>query len=134
MRYVSTRGSAPVLDFEGATLAGLAADGGLYVPEAWPTLTRDEIAALADLEGAKADQLDLLALLEGLGDDIDDGGDSGVSVLFRNFSLSSDFGNQFRLIHYETTSKKYSASRGVAKHRKSPENLGESAISPAKSL
>ena len=91
-------------------------------------------AALADLEGAKADQLDLLALLEGLGDDIDDGGDSGVSVLFRNFSLSGDFGNLFRLIHYETTSKKYSASRGVSKHRKSPENLGESAISPAKSL
>lgn len=50
MRYVSTRGNAPVLDFEGATLAGLAADGGLYVPEAWPTLTRDEIAAMADLD------------------------------------------------------------------------------------
>ena len=50
MRYVSTRGSAPVLDFEGATLAGLAADGGLYVPEAWPAMTRDEIAALAGLD------------------------------------------------------------------------------------
>ncbi len=47
MKYVSSRGSAPTLDFEGATLAGLAADGGLYVPEAWPTLRRDEIAALA---------------------------------------------------------------------------------------
>jgi threonine synthase len=50
MRYVSTRGSAPVLDFEGATLAGLAADGGLYVPEAWPAMSRDEIAALAGLD------------------------------------------------------------------------------------
>lgn len=50
MRYVSTRGNAPVLNFEGATLAGLAADGGLYVPEAWPTMTQDEIAALADLD------------------------------------------------------------------------------------
>jgi threonine synthase len=49
MRYVSTRGSAPSLDFEGVTLAGLANDGGLYVPEAWPTLSRDEIAALAGL-------------------------------------------------------------------------------------
>ena len=49
MRYVSTRGSAPTLDFEAATLAGLASDGGLYVPEAWPGLTRDEIAALAGL-------------------------------------------------------------------------------------
>ncbi len=36
MRYVSTRGTAPVLDFEGVLLAGLARDGGLYVPEAWP--------------------------------------------------------------------------------------------------
>ncbi|MDB5684390.1 MAG: threonine synthase [Sphingomonas bacterium] len=49
MRYVSTRGSAPILDFEGATLAGLAADGGLYVPESWPTLSRGEIAAMAGL-------------------------------------------------------------------------------------
>lgn len=47
MRYVSTRGQAPVLDFEGVLRAGLARDGGLYVPEAVPTLPRDEIAALA---------------------------------------------------------------------------------------
>lgn len=50
MRYISTRGNAPVLDFEGATLAGLAADGGLYVPESWPTMTRDQIAAFAGLD------------------------------------------------------------------------------------
>ncbi|MGB7406205.1 MAG: threonine synthase [Pacificimonas sp.] len=50
MKYVSTRGDAPVLDFEGVTLAGLAADGGLYVPERWPTMSRDEIAALAGLD------------------------------------------------------------------------------------
>jgi len=49
MRYISTRGSAPILDFEAATLAGLASDGGLYLPDAWPTMTRDEIAALAGL-------------------------------------------------------------------------------------
>ena len=49
MRYISTRGAAPTLDFRGATLAGLASDGGLYVPEAWPTLTREEIAGLAGL-------------------------------------------------------------------------------------
>jgi threonine synthase len=47
MKYVSTRGSAPTLDFEGATLAGLASDGGLYVPQAWPTLSHDAIAGLA---------------------------------------------------------------------------------------
>ncbi|KQN92567.1 threonine synthase [Sphingomonas sp. Leaf231] len=49
MRYVSTRGTAPTLDFAGVTLAGLAADGGLYVPEQWPTLSPDEIGALRGL-------------------------------------------------------------------------------------
>jgi threonine synthase len=49
MRYISTRGQAPALDFEQVTLAGLAADGGLYVPEHWPSLSADEIAALAGL-------------------------------------------------------------------------------------
>ncbi len=38
MRYVSTRGRAPARDFAGVLLAGLAEDGGLYVPETWPTL------------------------------------------------------------------------------------------------
>ena len=38
MKYVSTRGAAPVLDFGDVLLAGLARDGGLYVPERWPTL------------------------------------------------------------------------------------------------
>lgn len=49
MHYVSTRGTAPRLDFEQVTLAGLAADGGLYLPENWPQLSRDEIAGLAGL-------------------------------------------------------------------------------------
>ncbi|TGX53564.1 threonine synthase [Sphingomonas gei] len=49
MRYQSTRGAAPLLGFRDVTLAGLASDGGLYVPETWPSLTRDEIAALAGL-------------------------------------------------------------------------------------
>jgi threonine synthase len=53
MEYVSTRGSAPALDFEGATLAGLAADGGLYVPREWPTFTTDEIAAMRGLPYAE---------------------------------------------------------------------------------
>ena len=47
MRYISTRGRAPALGFEAATLTGLASDGGLYVPETWPTLTQPEIEALA---------------------------------------------------------------------------------------
>jgi len=45
--YVSTRGEAPLLSFADALLAGLARDGGLYVPQTWPTFTADEIAALA---------------------------------------------------------------------------------------
>ena len=47
MRYVSTRGQGPVLSFEEVLLAGLARDGGLYVPEAWPRLAPDEIAGFA---------------------------------------------------------------------------------------
>lgn len=37
MRYVSTRGESPAVSFFDAVLAGLAPDGGLYVPETWPT-------------------------------------------------------------------------------------------------
>ena len=53
MDYVSTRGSAPALDFEGATLAGLAADGGLYLPREWPRFSEAEIAAMAGLPYAE---------------------------------------------------------------------------------
>jgi threonine synthase len=47
LRYISTRGEAPPLGFVEATLAGLARDGGLYVPESWPVFGSDQIAALA---------------------------------------------------------------------------------------
>lgn len=47
MRYISTRGEAPTLDFADCLLAGLARDGGLYVPESWPQVTPAEIAAYA---------------------------------------------------------------------------------------
>ena len=53
MRYVSTRGEAPVLEFEDVLLTGLATDGGLYVPESWPTLSPDEIRALRGLSYAE---------------------------------------------------------------------------------
>jgi threonine synthase len=53
MKYVSTRGQAASLDFEGVTLAGLASDGGLYVPEAWPQFSHDEIAAMVGLPYAE---------------------------------------------------------------------------------
>jgi threonine synthase len=47
MRYISTRGEAPPLGFVEATLAGLARDGGLYLPETWPQLDAATIAAFA---------------------------------------------------------------------------------------
>ncbi|MEF9604188.1 threonine synthase, partial [Paracoccus sp. PXZ] len=49
MRYVSTRGRAPVLDFEQAMMTGLARDGGLYLPEAIPMFSAEEIARLEGL-------------------------------------------------------------------------------------
>ncbi len=53
MRYISTRGRAPELDFAQTTLAGLADDGGLYVPQTYPQLTHAEIADLAGLTYAE---------------------------------------------------------------------------------
>ena len=53
MQYVSTRGSAPTLDFAGVTLAGLANDGGLYVPAEWPQFSREEIASMRGLPYAE---------------------------------------------------------------------------------
>ncbi|TCS40019.1 threonine synthase [Reinekea marinisedimentorum] len=43
MKYISTRGNAPELDFENVLLAGLATDGGLYVPKELPEYSLDEI-------------------------------------------------------------------------------------------
>lgn len=47
MHYISTRGSTPALDFRGATLAGLAGDGGLFVPATWPQFSPAQFQALA---------------------------------------------------------------------------------------
>lgn len=47
MNYVSSRGGAPILGFRDVLLAGLARDGGLYLPDAWPQLAPETIAALA---------------------------------------------------------------------------------------
>jgi threonine synthase len=44
-RYISTRGEAPPLGFCDVMLTGLARDGGLYVPETWPQLAPETIAA-----------------------------------------------------------------------------------------
>ena len=49
MKYVSTRGLAPALGFADVLLAGLARDGGLYVPETWPQLSEATIAGFVDM-------------------------------------------------------------------------------------
>ncbi|WNO53386.1 threonine synthase [Stakelama saccharophila] len=69
MRYVSTRGSAPVLDFEQVTLTGLAADGGLYVPEAWPRFSADQIA---DMAGLSYVETAVRVMLPFVGDSLDE--------------------------------------------------------------
>jgi len=49
MRYISTRGNAPALNFEQVVLTGMASDGGLYVPETVPQISHAEFAAMAGL-------------------------------------------------------------------------------------
>lgn len=50
MRYISTRGSAPAMDFEGVLLAGLAEDGGLYVPEQLPQFSAQQLRQFRTLD------------------------------------------------------------------------------------
>jgi threonine synthase len=68
MRYVSTRGQSPSVGFVDAVLAGLAPDGGLYVPQEWPSFTRDEIAAFA---GRPYAEVATAVLAKFVGDEID---------------------------------------------------------------
>ena len=53
MKYVSTRGEAPVLAFDDVLLAGLASDGGLYVPEEWPRFSQEELSSMAGMSYAE---------------------------------------------------------------------------------
>jgi len=63
--HVSTRGEAPAISFTDALLAGLARDGGLYVPERWPALSRDAIAAFAGSRYAEVAKAVMGALVDG---------------------------------------------------------------------
>jgi len=54
MRYVSTRGAAAPLDFRDVTLAGLAPDGGLYLPDTWPTVDIGSLRGLSYVDTAAA--------------------------------------------------------------------------------
>ena len=53
MKYISTRGRAPALDFSEVLLSGLAPDGGLYLPNKWPTLSSNEIGQFSSLQYAE---------------------------------------------------------------------------------
>jgi threonine synthase len=63
--HVSTRGEAPALGFTDALLAGLARDGGLYVPQSWPAMDRPAIAGLAGLPYAEAAKRILSPFVDG---------------------------------------------------------------------
>ncbi|MDZ7782368.1 MAG: threonine synthase [Halioglobus sp.] len=65
MKYISTRGEAPALGFEDVLLTGLAADGGLYVPEELPTFSRQAIADLANCNYAELAQRVISPFLDG---------------------------------------------------------------------
>ena len=67
MRYISTRGEAPTLGFADALMAGLARDGGLYLPENWPQFSKSDIAALA---GKSYQQIAFAVLQPFVGDEI----------------------------------------------------------------
>ena len=69
MRYVSTRGLAPPLGFEDVLLTGLARDGGLYVPETWPVLSRAAIEAMA---GQSYQRVALEVMRPYIGGEVDD--------------------------------------------------------------
>lgn len=65
MLHVSTRGDAPALSFTDALLAGLARDGGLYLPKSWPVLSFDEIAGFAGQPYARVAERVLETLTDG---------------------------------------------------------------------
>ena len=65
MKYISTRGSAPVLNFEEVATTGLASDGGLYVPETIPTFTLEEISSFKNLSYQDLAEKIMLPYVEG---------------------------------------------------------------------
>ncbi|HSI25335.1 MAG TPA: threonine synthase [Methylotenera sp.] len=49
MKYISTRGLSPALGFSDILLGGLAPDGGLYLPEAYPQFSDADLTAMRGL-------------------------------------------------------------------------------------
>jgi threonine synthase len=69
VKYVSTRGGAAALGFEDVLLTGLARDGGLYVPAAWPSLSH---ATIADMVGRPYQEVARTVIQPFVGDEIPD--------------------------------------------------------------
>ncbi len=67
MKYISTRGNSPAIDFEQAATCGLAMDGGLYVPEQWPSFSPTELRSLA---GRAYDEVAFAVLHKFAGDSV----------------------------------------------------------------
>ena len=65
LRYRSTRGQAPALDFEGVLLAGLARDGGLYLPEALPHFSHGELQSMRGMSYAELATTVIAPFVEG---------------------------------------------------------------------
>ena len=83
MKYISTRGGTPALTFNDVLLSGLAPDGGLFVPEQWPTFSEHEIARFKDLPYP---ELALRVLKPFVGDDIAEAALAGIiDGAFANF-------------------------------------------------
>lgn len=81
MNYISTRGTAPELSFEDAMMTGLARDGGLYVPAEIPTMSPDEIAALA---GKPYEEIAFIVMRPFIGDAFTD--DEFKSIIARAYA------------------------------------------------
>lgn len=68
VEYISTRGRATALSFEPTLLAGLAGDGGLYVPDHWPQLSRQ---TLESFRGTSFQHVAKTVLMPFLGADVE---------------------------------------------------------------
>jgi len=66
VKYISTRGNAPILAFDDVLLTGLARDGGLYLPETWPQFSASDLAEMKDLSYVDLAVRVMLPFVEGV--------------------------------------------------------------------
>ena len=85
MKYISTRGEREELGFNDVLLAGLARDGGLYMPVSWPVFSEADIEAMA---GLSYEEVAFLVMKPFVGTDIPD--DELRSMINEAYSSFSD--------------------------------------------